>query len=124
VVEFARQDAVATSVSRQKNHVTPGQFAGEQIVRRRPEGRFDLDPFLMGEALEIVKAGAADDADAMFRHARIVNRWTREIHKKSNGTSHPENREAVDQRRGPLRRDDLRENFTFPCWPLGKDWLI
>ena len=66
-----------------KTTLRPAEFAGEQIVRGRAKGRFDLDPFLVGESLEVVKAGAADDADAMFRHARIFNRETRERHEKS-----------------------------------------
>ena len=78
MIQFAGQDAVAAAVPRQENHVAPGEFAGEQIVRGRAKGRFDLHPFLVGEAFDVVKAGAADDADAMFRHARIFNRETRE----------------------------------------------
>ena len=60
------QNPMAASVARQENHVAPGEFAGEQIIGRRAERRFDLHPFLVGEAFDVVKPGAADDADVMF----------------------------------------------------------
>ena len=66
MIQFAGQNPVAASVARQKNHVASGEFAGEQIIGRRAERRFDLHPFLVGEAFEVVKSGAADDADSMF----------------------------------------------------------
>ena len=66
VVQFGREEAVAASVARQENNVAPGQLAREQIVRRRAKRRFDFHPFLIGEAFDVVKAGAANDADAML----------------------------------------------------------
>ena len=68
MIEFAGEDAVAAAVACEKNHIASGQFAGEQIVRGRSKRRFDLDPFLAGKPFKIVEAGAADDADARFRH--------------------------------------------------------
>ena len=66
MVQFAGQNPVAAPVARQENHVAPGEFAGEQIIGRRAERRFDLHPFLVREAFDVVKSGAADDADVMF----------------------------------------------------------
>ena len=66
MVQFAGQNPVAAPMPRQENHFASGEFAGEQIVGRRAEGRFDLHPFLVREAFDAVKSGAADDADAMF----------------------------------------------------------
>src|SRR6516162_5018334 len=68
MVQLARQDAMAAPVSCQKNDIAPGQFARQQIIGGWSERRPDPDPFLAGESLEVVKSGAADDADAMFRH--------------------------------------------------------
>ena len=48
MVQFAGQNPVAAPVARQKNHVAPGEPAGEQIVRGRAERGFDLHPFLAG----------------------------------------------------------------------------
>ena len=72
MVEFAGHDPMAAPVTGKKNHVAPGELAGQQIVRRRAERGFDLHPFLVGEAFDVVKAGAADDADAMIGHARFI----------------------------------------------------
>ena len=47
MIQFAGQNPVAAAVPRQEDHVAPGQLAGEQIVRGRAEGRFDLHPFLV-----------------------------------------------------------------------------
>ena len=66
MVQFARQDAVAASVARKENDVASGEFAGEQIVGGLAERRFDFHPFLVGETFDVVKPGAADDADVMF----------------------------------------------------------
>ena len=70
VVQLAGQNAVAAPVPRQEHHLAPGQLAGEEIVRGRAEGRFDLHPLLVGEAFDVIKPAAADDADTILRHAR------------------------------------------------------
>ncbi len=54
---------MAASVAREKNHFAPGDFAGEQIIGWFSEWRFDFHPFLVGEAFDVVKPGAADDSD-------------------------------------------------------------
>ena len=69
MIQFAGQNAMAASVAWKENHVAPGKLAGEQFVRRRAERSFDLDPFLIREALNVIEAAAADDANAMLRHA-------------------------------------------------------
>ena len=66
MVQFAGQNAVAAPVARQKNHFAPGELAGEKFIRRRAERRFDLHPFLVGEAFDVIQAAAADDADFVF----------------------------------------------------------
>jgi hypothetical protein len=85
MIEFAGKDAVAAAMSGQKNDLASGQSAGEQIVRGRSKRGLDFDPFLAGESIKMVKAGAADDADARFRHAQIFNRETCERHEKNSG---------------------------------------
>ncbi len=66
MVQFARQDAVAASVARQKNHLALGELAGEKRIGWIAERRFDLHPFLAGESFDVIQAAAADDADSEF----------------------------------------------------------
>jgi hypothetical protein len=106
MIEFAGQDAVAAAVSGQKNDVASGQFAGEQIVRGRPNGVLTLTHFWRVNP-SIVKAGAADDADARFQTWRIFNRETFERHEKSNEAHFPG---------GGLAEPP---STTFPGWHLG-----
>jgi hypothetical protein len=80
MVEFAGQDPVTAPVSREKNHVAPAEFAGQKIIRRRAEGRFDFDPFLVGKAVDVIETCATDYAYAMFSHADFVTA------KRTNGT--------------------------------------
>jgi hypothetical protein len=54
---------MAASVPWQEDHFAPGQAAGEKLIRRIPERGFDFDPLLLGEAFDVIKAAAADDAD-------------------------------------------------------------
>jgi len=68
VVEFGREETVAAAVPGEKHDFAAGEPSGEQVVGGRAEGGFDLDPFLVREALDAVQSGAADDANAMFRH--------------------------------------------------------
>jgi hypothetical protein len=72
VIQFARQNPVAAPVPREKDHVAPAQFSGEQIVGRFAERRFDLHPLLVREAIDVVKARAADDPDFVFRHGNFL----------------------------------------------------
>src|SRR5579863_4385167 len=59
-------------VTRQENDVAAGEFAGQKFVRGRAERRADLDPFLIREALDVIKPAAADDADSIFSHKICV----------------------------------------------------
>src|SRR2546421_504534 len=59
---------MAAAVSGQEDHRPPGQFAGQKTVRSRAKWRADLHPFLAREIFEVIKAAAADDADAMRCH--------------------------------------------------------
>jgi hypothetical protein len=73
MVQLARQNAVTASMSGQKNHIASGQPAREQIIRWRTEWCFDLHPFLVREAFNVVKSRAADDSNAMLRHAQLYS---------------------------------------------------
>jgi hypothetical protein len=72
MVQLAGQNAMAAAVAREKDHLAPGQFAGQEIVRRRPEGRFHLDPFWRVNPFDVIKPAAADQTNAMFRHAKTI----------------------------------------------------
>ena len=73
MIQLARQNAVAAAMSGQKNHIASGQPAREQIIRWRTEWCFDLHPFLVCEAFDVVKSRAADDSNAMLRHAQLYS---------------------------------------------------
>ena len=73
MIQFAGQNAMAASVSRQENHFAPGEFAGEKIIRRRAKRRFDFDPFLIGETFNVIKSAAADNANSIVRHAPVYS---------------------------------------------------
>src|ERR1035438_1909295 len=69
VVQFARQNPVATSMPGQEYDLAPRQLAGEKTVRGRAEGRLDIDPLLLGKAFDMIQPTATDDADTGLRHA-------------------------------------------------------
>jgi hypothetical protein len=73
MIQFTRQYAVTPPVPGQKNYVASGQFAREQVVRGRPEWRFDLHPFLVCEAFDVVKPRAANDSNAKLWHMRLYS---------------------------------------------------
>jgi hypothetical protein len=62
---------VAAAVSGQKDDFTARQPPGQQSVGRRAEGGFDLHPFLTVETLDVIKAAAANDTDAMCGHTCV-----------------------------------------------------
>jgi len=72
MIQFTGKDAMAPAVAWKKDYVAPGEFAGEKIVRGRAKRSFDLDPFLVGEALDMIEPAAADDANFMFRHGLLL----------------------------------------------------
>ena len=65
---FAAAAAMAAGVAWEKNHFSTGQRAGKEFIRWRAKRCFDLHPFLVGEAFNVVKPAAANDANAMFCH--------------------------------------------------------
>ena len=66
MIQLARQQLVTAAMARQEHHLTTRNFAGEKVVGRRAERRFDLHPFLVGKAFDVIEPRAADDADPMF----------------------------------------------------------
>ena len=55
-------------------HFPAGQRAGEQLIGSYSERRFYRAPFLVFKAFNIVKAAAANDADAVgWRHGFIAS---------------------------------------------------
>ena len=63
VVQPARRDFMAAAVAGQKHHLHAFEHAAEKFIRRRSPRRFHLLPARLGEALDLVQAGAADNAD-------------------------------------------------------------
>ena len=74
MVELARQDAMPAAMAREKHHFSASQRAGEQLIGSYSERRFYRAPFLVFKAFNIVKAAAADDADAVgeWRHGFFI----------------------------------------------------
>ncbi len=72
VIQFAWQDAMAASVAREENDFAPAERASEKFIGWRTKRRFDFHPFLVGEAFDVIKSAAADDADFIFPHAEIM----------------------------------------------------
>ena len=66
VVQLAGQNAVAPPVAWKEDNLAAREFSAEQGIRRRAKRRADSGPFLVGEAFDVVKPAAANDADAMF----------------------------------------------------------
>ena len=64
VIEFGGQDAVPFAVPWQEKHSPAGQRAADDFVRRRAERRVHLDLLAVGESVDVIEAGAADDADS------------------------------------------------------------
>src|SRR5262249_31239889 len=73
MIEFIGQNAMTPGMTRQEHHLASSQAAGQEIVRRRTKRGFYFDPFLVGEAFDMVEATATDDTDTMFRHAGRYN---------------------------------------------------
>lgn len=69
MIELARENPVTTTVAWQEDDIATAQLAGQQIIRGRAERRFDLHPFLPGEAFDVIQPAAADNADPMIRHS-------------------------------------------------------
>ena len=63
VVELVRHDAMAAAVAGQEVNLPAGELAGDDAIAGRAEGGGDGDLGGIGEAVDLVKAAAADDAD-------------------------------------------------------------
>ena len=72
MVQLAWQNPVSATVTRQENNFAPRKFAGEQGIGRIAEWRFDLYPFLIGEAFNVIETATADDADFVLRHGSFL----------------------------------------------------
>ena len=68
MIQLGRQNAMAATVPREEHHFASAQFTREETIRRRPERRFHINPFLIGETLDVIKAAAADDSNSILRH--------------------------------------------------------
>jgi len=77
VVQLRGQDAVPFAMPRQENDAPPGKLARDELVTRRPEGRGDVEFLAVREPVEVVKAGAADDADGRGRVSHSGGRSTK-----------------------------------------------
>src|SRR5262249_46498086 len=75
VIEFAGHNAMAAAVAGQEDNVAASELASKKIVRRPAKGSFDLHPFLVGESFEVIKAAAANNADAVDGHGGALYIW-------------------------------------------------
>ena len=69
-VDLGGRNPVAAPVPRQKHHALAVELAAQQFVRRLAERRGDLLPALAGEAVDVVDAAAADDAQLQAADCR------------------------------------------------------
>jgi hypothetical protein len=69
MIQFSGQEFVPAGVARQENDFAAAQDSSQQLIGRIAKGRLDLQPFLIGEAFDVVEAAAADNTDARFFHA-------------------------------------------------------
>jgi hypothetical protein len=53
-------------MSRQKDHIAAAELAAEQMIGGSSKGGFDLEPFLIGESLDVIQAAAADNTDPVI----------------------------------------------------------
>ena len=83
MVQLGGHEAMPPAVPRQKDHFPSGERAGEKIIRGRAEGRFHLHPFLPGEPFHVIKAAAANNANAIFFHKSCGRqiKWNRGLRK-------------------------------------------
>jgi hypothetical protein len=66
MIQLAREDAMPSPVTRQEDHVASGKSAGQEIIGRFAERRFDFRPFLFGKSFDVVETAAPDYADPIF----------------------------------------------------------
>ena len=61
---------MATAMAGQKHQVHPGIGAGQKLVRRLTPGAFDGLPGGIFQPVDLIDAGAADDAENGFGHEK------------------------------------------------------
>ena len=69
-VQTLAQGDNPAAVSRQEDHVASRESSGEKFIRRRAERGFHLQPFLVGEAFNVIQAAAADHTKHSFAHGK------------------------------------------------------
>lgn len=72
MVQLTRHEAMTAAMARQENDFASRQFSREKFIGWRTERRLDLDPFLMGKALDMIQATAADNSDSVIRHPAFI----------------------------------------------------
>src|SRR6478672_3897306 len=79
MIQFRWQDSMSPPMTWQEHDVPTAQPTGQKIIRWLAERRFYFHPFLIGEAFDMIQPAAADNSDAMTRHARsyiIPAKWS------------------------------------------------
>ena len=71
VVDRRRGEAMPPAVPREEDRAHSLDRSGDQTVGRLPERRRRVDPPRIGEPLDLVEAGAANDADDRLRVLRL-----------------------------------------------------
>src|SRR5579862_9619821 len=68
VIQITGQDSMTAPMTRKKHHFTSLKMTGQKIVGWRAKRGFDLHPFLIGQAFDVIESATADDSNAMLRH--------------------------------------------------------
>ena len=68
MIQFVGEDAMPTSMSRQKINAAAEHCSANDGVRRRAERRLDLVFGQLGKILQVVEATAADNSDCWLVH--------------------------------------------------------
>src|SRR6478736_6245937 len=104
---------MATRVAREENDFAARERAGEQFIRWRAKRRLDLDPFLIGEAFDVVKPAAADDADFVSRHGECLTTKDMKDTKK-----HPEKLQCS------ITNYVAHRSLTVDAWNFSGAWML
>lgn len=70
MIEFTRENAMASTVPWKENDFTPGKFAREEIVGRNTKRSFYFNPLLFCKTFDVIQPAAADDSDSILLHRR------------------------------------------------------
>src|ERR1041385_4475403 len=71
MIELGWKQPMSSGVAWQEDDIASIQLPGQELVGRSTERRLNVDPFLAGEAFDLIQAASADDAYAMFLHNLI-----------------------------------------------------